>query len=144
MNTLEHAVRLLATKCLAHYNKKAKKWGGSSMLGEYTALCTGLSYLCACPNDYLGMCTVTVPCVIDSVDHVWVDRDCYNEALDTCTISICVVSKKEGMCSRQHTYCIRISNNAFYVGSRILIRAKRNPFLRALYARLHDKMYWGK
>lgn len=144
MNTLDRAIRLLAEKCLDHYNKNAKRWGGSIMLGEYSALCAALSYLCACPHDFLDRSIKTIPCVINDVNHVWVSRDYYNAQLDTCTMTICVISKNAGLRSRQHVYSIRVADNAFYAGIHTLMRAKRNPFLRALYNRLHDKMYLGE
>lgn len=143
MNTLEHAVRLLADKLINYYAKTYKKYGGTVIKGEHEALCVGLLYLCACPYDYLYMSMEDVPVVLNDVNYVCVKREYYNELFDTCTFCIWVGIKKGGTISRQHTYRIRASDHAFYIGN-TLVRAKRNRILRALYDRLHDKKYWGE
>lgn len=143
MNTLEHAVRLLADKLINYYAKTCKKYGGAVIKGEHEALCVGLLYLCACPNDYLYMSMKNIPVVLNDVDYVWVERDFYDELLDTCTFYICV-GKKKGTRSRHHAYRIRVSENTFYIGYNTIVRAKRNRILRALYDRLRDKKYWEK
>lgn len=144
MNTLEHAVRLLVDKLINYYAKTCKKYGGAVIKGEHEALCAGLLYLCACPHDYLYMSMENIPVVLNDVNYVWVERDFYDELLDTCTFCICVGIKKKGTRFRQHTYRIRVSDNTFYIGYNTIVRAKRNRILRALYDRLRDKKYWGK
>lgn len=146
MNTLEHAVRLLATKCMEHMTKTFKNPYDSLIRGEYSALCTALSYLCACPYYYLDMCGDRIPFVLNDVVNLWVDREYYDDRLNTCCLVICVEEKKkkEVGLARQHVYRIRLSDNAFQIGFISLVRVKRNPILRALHARLSDKKYWGK
>lgn len=144
MNTLEHAVRLLADKLINYQVKTCKKYGGAVIKGEHEALCVGLLYLCACPHDYLYMSVENIPVVLNDVTYVWVERDFYSEQFDTCTFCICVGAQKEGTRSRQHSYRIRVSDNTFYIGYNTLVRAKRNRILHALYDRLRDKKYWGK
>lgn len=144
MNTLEHAVRLLADKLINYYAKTCKKYGDTVIKEEHEALCVGLLYLCACPHDYLHMSMADIHFVLNGVNYVWVSRDFYDERLDTCTFCICVGIKKEGTRSRHHTYRIRVSDNTFYIGYNTLVRAKRNRILHALYDRLRDKKYWGK
>ena len=144
MNTLEHAVRLLADKLVNYYAKTCKKYGGTVSKEEHEALCVGLLYLCACPHDYLHMSMADIPVVLNDVNYVWVSRDVYDEQMNKKTKRNRVGIKKKGTRARQHTYRIRVSDHTFYMGYNTVVRAKRNRILRALYDRLHDKKYWGE